>query len=116
TGSVGGKWDGPPPEAEVDKHKPAVSTWGVFERPKDISRAYGGGRDPRQRQVDPEEQKRRDEETQALLQRYRGSVNADLELENANEDKIKAALQQSRKAMRFWDTYGAVSALEEVKE
>ncbi|CAN0376550.1 unnamed protein product [Phaeothamnion confervicola] len=36
-GSVGGRWS-PGTAAEVDTHKPAVSTWGVFERPKDISR------------------------------------------------------------------------------
>ena len=25
-------------------YKPKVSTWGVFPRPKDISKEYGGGR------------------------------------------------------------------------
>ncbi|GLI63575.1 hypothetical protein VaNZ11_006577, partial [Volvox africanus] len=29
---------------EEDVYKPKVSTWGMFPRPKDISEAYGGGR------------------------------------------------------------------------
>lgn len=35
-------------ENELDEsgnYKPKVSTWGVFPRPNDISKAYGGGRD-----------------------------------------------------------------------
>ncbi|CAM9598003.1 unnamed protein product, partial [Choristocarpus tenellus] len=87
----------------------------VFERPKDISKAFGGGRDPRQRRVDPEEEKKRAEETRAILERYRGVANADLEKETANEGKIQVALEQAKRAMRYGDTYGAVSALEEVK-
>lgn len=69
TGSVGGRWEKPKEGVEVDTHKPAVSTWGVFERPKDISKAFGGGRDPRLRKMDPEEARRRDEETKAMLKR-----------------------------------------------
>lgn len=70
TGSVGGRWEKPAEGTETDTHKPVVSTWGVFERPKDISKAYGGGRDPTLRSVDPKERRRRDEETQAILRRY----------------------------------------------
>jgi hypothetical protein len=36
--------DGAAATESVSTHKPKVSTWGVFERPADISRAYGGGR------------------------------------------------------------------------
>lgn len=74
TGSVGGRWERPPEGVEADTHKPVVSTWGVFERPKDISKAYGGGRDPTLRKVDAEEKKRRDEETQAILRRLVGCI------------------------------------------
>ena len=42
TSGIGGSWAPPP---EVDKHKPTKSgSWGVFERPADISKAYGGGK------------------------------------------------------------------------
>lgn len=43
TSGIGGSWS-PPSTAEVEKLKPKVPTWGVFERPADISKAYGGGR------------------------------------------------------------------------
>ncbi|CAM9383114.1 unnamed protein product [Scytosiphon promiscuus] len=116
TGSVGGRWEKPAEGAEVDTHKPVVSTWGVFERPKDMSKAFGGGRDPTIKKLDPDEKRRRDEETKAILNSYRGSTGEDLKREKDSEDEIKAALKQSRRAMRFGDTFGAVSALESVKQ
>eukprot|EP00752_Nemacystus_decipiens_P010614 g9452.t1 len=116
TGSVGGRWEKPTEGGDVDTHKPVVSTWGVFERPKDMSKAFGGGRDPTLKRLDPEEKRRRDEETQAILNSYRGSTGQDLKREKASEDEIKEALAQSKRAMRFGDTYGAVSALESVKQ
>lgn len=69
TGSVGGRWEKPKEGVEIDTHKPVVSTWGVFERPKDMSKAFGGGKDPTLKKLDPEEVKRRDEETKAILRR-----------------------------------------------
>lgn len=69
TGSVGGVWEKPGAEAKLETHKPAVGTWGVFERPKDISKAYGGGRDPTVSRTSPSEMRRKDAETQALLAR-----------------------------------------------
>lgn len=47
---------------------------------------------------------------------YRGSTGEDLKREKASEKEIEAALEQSKRAMRFGDTYGAVSALESVKQ
>ncbi|CAM9514000.1 unnamed protein product, partial [Laminaria digitata] len=116
TGSVGGRWEKPEEGVELDKHKPGVGSWGVFERPKDMSKAYGGGRDPTLKRMDPEETRRRDEETKAILRSYRGSVGEDLQREKKNEVEIQAALDQSKRAMRFGDTFGAVSALEAVKQ
>ena len=72
TGSVGGRWEKPKEGSDVDTHKPVVSTWGVFERPKDMSQAFGGGRDPTLKKLDPEERRRRDEETKAILNRWDG--------------------------------------------
>ena len=43
TSGVGGSWSGQAVE-DIEAHKPKVTTWGVFERPADISKAYGGGR------------------------------------------------------------------------
>lgn len=41
-------------ETEEAVYKPSVSTWGVFERPPDISKAYGGGRTIRKEDVEDE--------------------------------------------------------------
>ena len=42
TSGIGGSW-APPTEPET--HKPTGSgSWGVFERPADISKAFGGGK------------------------------------------------------------------------
>lgn len=67
---MGGRWEKPKEGSDVDTHKPVVSTWGVFERPKDMSKAFGGGRDPTLKRLDPEERRRRDEETKAILNRW----------------------------------------------
>ena len=56
-------------------YKPARSSWGVFDRPKNISQAFGGGnRMGAGVSLSPEEEARRDaetEETLARLKRYR---------------------------------------------
>lgn len=39
-----------------------------------------------------------------------------MQREKDNEVEIRAALEQSKRAMRFGDTFGAVSALESVKQ
>lgn len=39
-----------------------------------------------------------------------------MQKEKKNEVEIQAALDQSKRAMRFGDTFGAVSALEAVKQ
>lgn len=51
-----------------------------------------------------------------LFGSYRGSTGEDLKREKESEGEIKQALEQSKRAMRFGDTYGAVSALESVKQ
>lgn len=47
---------------------------------------------------------------------YRGTTDEDLERERNSEGKIKIALAQAKRAMKFGDSYGAVSALEAVKQ
>lgn len=52
----------------------------------------------------------------SFLFSFRGSTGEDLEKEKENEKEIREALDQSKRAMRFGDTFGAVSALEGVKQ
>lgn len=47
---------------------------------------------------------------------YRGTTDEDLEREKKSEDVIKAALAKAKRAMKFGDSYGAVSVLETVKQ
>ena len=44
TTGVGGSWAAAGDTTNLPTMKPKVSTWGVFERPADVSKAYGGGR------------------------------------------------------------------------
>uniref|UniRef100_A0A6V3KNB4 Uncharacterized protein n=1 Tax=Lotharella globosa TaxID=91324 RepID=A0A6V3KNB4_9EUKA len=56
-------------EFRKKNYKPKVSTWGVFERPKDISKAFGGGRTIKAGEYDKwlEQQKKVEEEKRKLL-------------------------------------------------
>jgi hypothetical protein len=114
TGSVGGKWSAP--TQEVETHSPKVSTWGLFDRPKDISKAYGGGRDPRVPKS-PEETKMKDQKIADAMKSYRQAAGLNDPLvvaEPENEPKMTAALSSARRSMRSGDIYGAVQALESV--
>ena len=86
-----------PEEPGVGTHRPAVSTWGVFERPADISKAYGGGRTLRPGQAleaeEVTEQKARD--TEAALERFRqkSGLVVDPELEAAAQTLVEQGLK-----------------------
>ena len=74
-----------------------MSTWGVFERPADISKAYGGGRTLRPGQAleaeEVTEQKAR--ETEAALERFRqnSGLVVDPELEAAARSLVERGLK-----------------------
>lgn len=51
-----------------------------------------------------------------LVISYRGTTGDDLKREKDKESEITEALAQSKRAMKFGDTYGAVCALESVKQ
>lgn len=58
----------------VDKsYQPTVSTWGVYPRPGNISKTYGGGKtiDPTKPLEDEDAKSRRDKEIKARLEKYR---------------------------------------------
>ncbi|KAI5056780.1 hypothetical protein GOP47_0028598 [Adiantum capillus-veneris] len=62
-------------------YKPKVVTWGVFERPADISRTYGGGRTIKPgEQLETEEEKRaRNARTKEILAAYYKKVGLDVD-------------------------------------
>ena len=58
----------------VDRdYKPAVNTWGVFDRPKNISKAFGGGRNltPEDSKMSAAEQRKYDADLKRKLARFR---------------------------------------------
>ena len=58
---------------EGDAHRPAVATWGVFPRPKNISEAYGGGRNIKPGQaLETDEQRAKREVRAAACEGARG--------------------------------------------
>lgn len=98
----------------VPVHKPSKSgSWGLFERPADISKAYGGGR-----RITREEMKLMDEkyqlETMEDAKRKSYGMMKSQRKENDNEKKIRSALNKSRSYMMFGDRNKALEALEDV--
>mmetsp|Transcript_29166 Transcript_29166/g.113269 ORF Transcript_29166/g.113269 Transcript_29166/m.113269 type:complete len:361 (-) Transcript_29166:2545-3627(-) len=74
-------------------YKPKVSTWGVFERPDDISKAYGGGKRIPVGGVnlESEESQEKLEKTRKLLQNYKLSSG----LENKDEEKYREEILEA---------------------
>ena len=56
-------------------YKPAVGTWGVYARPRDISAAYGGGRalTPADSVMTKEERAEYDQRMRKKMRQYRAS-------------------------------------------
>ena len=104
TTGIGGTWSSPPPqEVEKETHKPKVSTWGVYERPADISKAFGGGRQIGVGGYQPSEEEvaKKRAETEALLAAFTKSLGADVELQEAHRDEILAATKEAKQMLRY---------------
>ena len=69
-------------EEEIeDEHKPAVATWGVFPRPKNISETYGGGRNlkPGQALETEDQAAERQKRVTAALLEYKKTMGLDID-------------------------------------
>jgi hypothetical protein len=117
TSGIGGAWS-PPVAAEAKTHKPKVGSWGMFERPADISKAYGGGKRVGLGgyQEDDETRARKRAETDALLQKYRQSQGSDLKLEQEHAEDISRARAEASRLMRAGNRRAAIAELQAVKE
>lgn len=100
-----------------EKYKPKVSTWGVFPRPDNISRAYGGGKKIKQGGVDlqSEESKQRDEEVAKKLAEYRASRGIDVEREERHREEVEQALAVAAEQTARSQPYQAICTLERVR-
>eukprot|EP01025_Chloroclados_australasicus_P036251 TRINITY_DN3691_c0_g1_i1.p1 TRINITY_DN3691_c0_g1~~TRINITY_DN3691_c0_g1_i1.p1 ORF type:complete len:450 (-),score=35.71 TRINITY_DN3691_c0_g1_i1:266-1486(-) len=85
----------------IDKsYKPKVATWGVFARPENISKTFGGGRNikPGQPYESEEEKRARSDRTLSALQKYRKSIGAVIDPEVERQ-----AQQQFDKGMELFN-------------
>ena len=106
-------------DARNDLYTPKVSTWGLFERPRDISKAYGGGR-----VIDPIklEEERRIEEQERLAKNRAGPggqqqqyLVPSMAKEKAHEAEIREALGRARGFFSMGNAQAAVEKLEGVR-
>ena len=113
TTGVGGKWMKNNSTEDTEYYKPKSGSWGAFPRPKDISRAYGGGR-----RVGPgfseEEMAASKLRTQDKLRAYREKVGIEVPSEKEHAEEIEEALQIGKLAMQRGVYATAVSSLEKV--
>lgn len=95
-------------------YKPKVSTWGVFPRPDNISRTYGGGRGIQRggNPLNTEAMRKRDEAIKERLAAYRASLGLDLAKEEENREAIEGALDKADLYLRRAAPYDAIAQLE----
>ena len=97
-------------------YKPKVSTWGVFPRPKDISKEYGGGRtlkkDEKGQNIieSKEETEARKIRVAKKLEKYRTS-NA-LNMSKEEEEKVREALNDANEFLRVGSVAKGIAVLE----
>ncbi|EPS62251.1 hypothetical protein M569_12540, partial [Genlisea aurea] len=77
------KFGSPPPAIDENPslYKPKVSTWGVFPRPSNISKTYGGGRNiaPGELLETKEQRAAKDALTRKLLSSYRSKMGLNID-------------------------------------
>lgn len=115
TTGIGGTWD-KNVTSEVDTYRPANGGWGYFPRPKDISRAYGGGKRIERTTTAEDERRMQNSvnETRDRLRQYREKVGIEVQSEKDHEKEINQALEIGQLAMQRGIYSTAVSALEKV--
>lgn len=102
-------------KTDDELYTPARSSWGVFQRPKDISKTYGGGRvisREEMRKMDEDFEKREKEKNT----QNRIFVNEAMRTEFQNEKLIKDSLQRAKNLMGVGNRIAAVELLENVKD
>ncbi len=113
TTGVGGSWK-KNETLEVEYYKPKVGSWGAFARPKDISKAYGGGRRVGPGYSNEELSEASVEATRERLQQYREKVGIDVQSEKDHAAEIDLALRKGAYAMQRGMYSAAVADLEQV--
>lgn len=109
-----------PSQGERDEadYQPKISTWGVFPRPENISKTYGGGRriEPGGVDLESKESKARDESVKKRLEAYRATRGIDMKKENEHREEIEGSLNEAAILMKKSLPYEAINTLEPVTE
>jgi len=114
TTGVGGKWA--KNETSTDEsYQPKIGSWGAFPRPKDVSKAYGGGRRIGVGFSDEDDIEAK-MTTGRLLKDYRKKVGIEVPTEKEHAAEIEEALSIGQRAMQRGVYATAVSALEKVTQ
>jgi tetratricopeptide (TPR) repeat protein len=98
-------------------YRPKVSTWGVFERPNDISAAYGGGRTlkPGQALETPEQKEARDKQYKEALAAYRKKAGLE-DVTPQQEAAARAVVERADVLFRAGKLREAASVYEEARQ
>lgn len=115
TSGIGGSWT-KNETAEEESYRPSRGSWGYFERPKDISKAFGGGRRVGVGYTKESDVRLSELETKRRLQEYREKVGIDVQSEKDHADEIEDALKIAGVAMQRGIYNVAVSSLEKVTQ
>ncbi|KAK6933869.1 hypothetical protein RJ641_036763 [Dillenia turbinata] len=77
----------PPPDGNSELYKPKVSTWGVFPRPSNISKTFGGGRNiaPGETLETAEEKAAKQARTRQLLAAYKSKIGLNVDAKTKAE-------------------------------
>ncbi|KAL0429195.1 UNVERIFIED_CONTAM: hypothetical protein Sradi_0545500 [Sesamum radiatum] len=106
----------PVEEDNAELYKPKVSTWGVFPRPSDISRTYGGGRTIRPGQVleTAEQRAAKEARTRQLLAAYKSKIG--LKIDPKLKSECEKALKDGDSLMDLGELNEALPFYEKVME
>ena len=88
--------------SEEDAYKPKVSTWGVFPRPDNISKTYGGGKTIKAGEFKAETEEEKEERRARVkqkLNKYR--EDAGITVDNGTRRRWNMALQECQTLMRL---------------
>ena len=120
TTGIGGSWAKNETAQIMDTYRPANGGWGKFPRPKDISKAYGGGKrigaDVKTTMEDEMRMQQAVEDTRDKLRRYREKVGIEVQSEKDNAQEIEEALNLGQRAMQVNTLNVPVTMLTELAE
>lgn len=100
---------------DKDLYTPKVSTWGIYERPRDISKTYGGGRSISRAEMDKLDAEMEAKEVASSI-KAKVYFTESMKVEEEHKFKSKEALNRARGYLHAGNRNATVRILEEVKD